>query len=70
MEEGKIKYAGISEASPEDIRRAHAVCRLSAVQIEWSLWSRDCEVGSAVHIHWNLFVCVALYACRCRQGSS
>jgi aryl-alcohol dehydrogenase-like predicted oxidoreductase len=40
MEEGKIKYVGISEACPEDIRAAHAVCPLSAVQLEWSLWSR------------------------------
>jgi diketogulonate reductase-like aldo/keto reductase len=40
MDEGKIKYVGISEACPEDIRAAHAVCPLSAVQLEWSLWSR------------------------------
>ncbi|WIA31220.1 hypothetical protein OEZ86_001218 [Tetradesmus obliquus] len=43
MDEGKIKYVGISEACPADIRAAHAVCPLSAVQLEWSLWSRDSE---------------------------
>ncbi|KAK1435318.1 hypothetical protein QVD17_01079 [Tagetes erecta] len=43
VEEGKIKYIGLSEASPETIRRAHAVHPLSAVQLEWSLWSRDSE---------------------------
>nr|KJB26541.1 hypothetical protein B456_004G246400 [Gossypium raimondii] len=43
VEEGKIKYIGISEASPETIRRAHAVHPLTAVQIEWSLWTRDAE---------------------------
>ncbi|KAF8068168.1 aldo-keto reductase 2 [Scenedesmus sp. PABB004] len=41
--EGKVRYVGISEAAPEDIRAAHAVCPLSAVQMEWSLWSRDSE---------------------------
>jgi aryl-alcohol dehydrogenase-like predicted oxidoreductase len=40
MDEGKIRYVGISEACPEDIHAAHAVCPLSAVQLEWSLWSR------------------------------
>eukprot|EP00878_Enallax_costatus_P012635 GHUV01013198.1.p1 GENE.GHUV01013198.1~~GHUV01013198.1.p1 ORF type:complete len:201 (+),score=55.54 GHUV01013198.1:256-858(+) len=41
--EGKVLYVGISEACPDDIRAAHAVCPLSAVQMEWSLWSRDSE---------------------------
>lgn len=43
VEEGKIKYIGLSEASASTIRRAHAVHPLSAVEIEWSLWSRDVE---------------------------
>ncbi|XP_057754891.1 probable aldo-keto reductase 2 [Arachis stenosperma] len=43
VEEGKIKYIGLSEASPSTIRRAHAVHPITAVQIEWSLWSRDVE---------------------------
>ncbi|CAN1144778.1 Probable aldo-keto reductase 2 [Linum perenne] len=43
VEEGKIKYIGISEASASTIRRAHAVHPLTAVQLEWSLWSRDVE---------------------------
>lgn len=41
--EGKIKYVGLSEASPDTIRRAHKVHPVTAVQIEWSLWSRDVE---------------------------
>ncbi|KAK6911399.1 NADP-dependent oxidoreductase domain, partial [Dillenia turbinata] len=41
VEEGKIKYIGLSEASPETIRRAHAVHPITAVQMEWSLWTRD-----------------------------
>ncbi|PIN07677.1 Perakine reductase [Handroanthus impetiginosus] len=43
VEEGKIKYVGLSEASASTIRRAHAVHPLTAVQKEWSLWSRDLE---------------------------
>ncbi|MBA0618883.1 hypothetical protein Godav_028152, partial [Gossypium davidsonii] len=43
VEEGKIKYIGLSEASPETIRRAHVVHPVTALQMEWSLWSRDIE---------------------------
>jgi aryl-alcohol dehydrogenase-like predicted oxidoreductase len=43
VEEGKVKYIGLSEASPDTIRRAHAVHPITAVQMEWSLWSRDIE---------------------------
>jgi aryl-alcohol dehydrogenase-like predicted oxidoreductase len=40
---GKVKHVGISEAAPDTIRRAHATCPLSAVQTEYSLFSRDVE---------------------------
>jgi aryl-alcohol dehydrogenase-like predicted oxidoreductase len=40
---GKVSYLGLSEAGPETIRRAHAVHPISALQTEWSLWSRDIE---------------------------
>ncbi|EPS71567.1 hypothetical protein M569_03191 [Genlisea aurea] len=43
VEEGKIKYIGLSEASASTIRRAHAVHPITAIQNEWSLWSRDLE---------------------------
>ncbi|KAH7427862.1 hypothetical protein KP509_10G063900 [Ceratopteris richardii] len=43
VEEGKIKYIGLSNASASTIRRAHAVHPVTAVQIEWSLWTRDFE---------------------------
>ncbi|MFU1794930.1 aldo/keto reductase [Paenibacillus azoreducens] len=43
VKEGKVRYIGLSEASPDMIRRAHAVHPLSAVQTEYSLWSRDIE---------------------------
>src|SRR5437870_1049730 len=40
---GKVRYLGLSEAGPETIRRAHATHPISALQSEWSLWSRDLE---------------------------
>jgi aryl-alcohol dehydrogenase-like predicted oxidoreductase len=43
VEAGKVRHLGISEAAPETIRRAHAVHPLTALQTEWSLWSRDVE---------------------------
>jgi aryl-alcohol dehydrogenase-like predicted oxidoreductase len=43
VEAGKIRYAGISEAAPDTIRRANAVQPVTAVQTEYSLWSRDPE---------------------------
>nr|KJB44976.1 hypothetical protein B456_007G283300 [Gossypium raimondii] len=43
VEEGKIKYIGLSGASPETIKKAHAVHPITALQIEWSLWTRDLE---------------------------
>jgi aryl-alcohol dehydrogenase-like predicted oxidoreductase len=43
VEEGKVRYLGLSEAAPETIRRAHGVHPISALQTEYSLWSRDPE---------------------------
>lgn len=40
---GKVRYLGLSEAAPETIRRAHATHPISALQTEYSLWSRDPE---------------------------
>jgi aryl-alcohol dehydrogenase-like predicted oxidoreductase len=40
---GKVRYLGLSEAAPATIRRAHAVVPISALQTEYSLWSRDPE---------------------------
>ena len=40
---GKVKHLGLSEASPATIRRAHAVHPITALQSEYSLWSRDPE---------------------------
>jgi aryl-alcohol dehydrogenase-like predicted oxidoreductase len=43
VKEGKVRYLGLSEAGPQTIRRAHAVHPISALQSEYSLWSRDPE---------------------------
>jgi aryl-alcohol dehydrogenase-like predicted oxidoreductase len=45
VKEGKVRYLGLSEAGPATIRRAHAVHPISALQTEYSLWSRDPEDG-------------------------
>ncbi|WP_035771836.1 aldo/keto reductase [Arthrobacter sp. Br18] len=43
VQEGKIRHIGLSEAAPATIRRAHAVHPVTALQTEYSLWSRDPE---------------------------
>jgi aryl-alcohol dehydrogenase-like predicted oxidoreductase len=41
VQEGKVRYLGMSEAGPETLRRANAVHQITALQTEYSLWSRD-----------------------------
>jgi aryl-alcohol dehydrogenase-like predicted oxidoreductase len=43
VDAGKVRHLGLSEAATDTIRRAHAVHPISALQSEWSLWSRDIE---------------------------
>ncbi|MHB8693685.1 MAG: aldo/keto reductase [Solirubrobacteraceae bacterium] len=43
VDAGKVRFIGLSEAAPETIRRAHAVHPISALQSEYSLWTRDIE---------------------------
>ena len=43
VRQGKVRYLGLSEAAPATIRRAHAVHPITALQTEYSLWSRDPE---------------------------
>ena len=43
VDEGKIKYIGLFEASASTIQRAHDVHTITIVQLEWSLWTRDVE---------------------------
>jgi aryl-alcohol dehydrogenase-like predicted oxidoreductase len=43
VEQGKVRYLGLSEAGPQTIRRAHRVHPITALETEYSLWSRDAE---------------------------
>jgi aryl-alcohol dehydrogenase-like predicted oxidoreductase len=43
VQEGKIRYIGLSEAAPDTLRRANAVHQITALQTEYSLWSREPE---------------------------
>jgi aryl-alcohol dehydrogenase-like predicted oxidoreductase len=43
VEQGKVRYLGLSEAAPQSIRRAHKVHPIAALQTEYSLWTRDPE---------------------------
>ncbi len=45
---GKVRHLGLSEAAPDTIRRAHAVHPITAVQTEWSLWTRDPETNGVL----------------------
>jgi len=47
VQQGKVRYLGLSEASAASIRRAVAVHPIAALQSEWSLWTRDLEGGGA-----------------------
>jgi aryl-alcohol dehydrogenase-like predicted oxidoreductase len=48
VKQGKVLHIGLSEAAPETIRRAHAVHPISAVQTEYSLWTRDPETNGVL----------------------
>jgi aryl-alcohol dehydrogenase-like predicted oxidoreductase len=43
VEQGKVRYLGLSEAAPDTVRRAHRVHAISVLQTEYSLWTRDVE---------------------------
>jgi aryl-alcohol dehydrogenase-like predicted oxidoreductase len=43
VQDGKVRYLGLSEAAPATIRRAHATHPITALQTEYSLWTRDAE---------------------------
>jgi aryl-alcohol dehydrogenase-like predicted oxidoreductase len=45
LAEGKIRGVGLSEVSAEQVRQAAAVVPIAAVELEWSLFTRDAEVG-------------------------
>jgi aryl-alcohol dehydrogenase-like predicted oxidoreductase len=58
---GKVRYLGLSEAGPETIRRAHATHPITALQSEWSLWSRDLE-GPVIDVTRQLGIGIVAYS--------
>ena len=50
VEAGKVRFLGICEAAPDTIRRAHAVHPVTAIQSEYSLWTRDVEDNGVLEV--------------------
>lgn len=61
VREGKIRYVGLSECTPAELRRAHAVHPVSAIQMEWSLHTRSVE-GEVVSTARELGVGIVAYS--------
>jgi len=59
---GKVRFIGLSEASAANIRRAHAVHPIAALQNEWSLWSRDLETNGQLAAARELGITVVAYS--------
>jgi len=62
VEQGKVRYLGLSEAAPETIRRAHAVHPIAALQSEYSLWSREIEENGVLATVRELGIAFVPYA--------
>jgi len=62
VQEGKVKYLGLSEVGPEIIRRAHKVHPITAVQIEYSLWTRDIEGNGVIATCRELGIAIVPYS--------
>ena len=71
VKEGLIKGIGLSEISAADIRKAHAVHPITAIEMEWSLFSRDAEVFLDVSICIYAHIgCRVGYACKKKKNPS
>lgn len=62
INEGKIKYYGLSECTPDEIRRAHAVHPVTAIQMEFSLLTRDIERDGILDLAKELGISVVAYS--------
>lgn len=70
VDAGKVRHLGISEAAPHTIRAAHAVHPLTAVQTEWSLWTRDVETNGVFEVTQELGIGFVPYSPLARGGLS
>jgi len=61
VEQGKVRWLGLSEVAPDTLRRAHAIHPITAVQSEYSLWSREVE-GSLLPVCRELGVSFVAYS--------
>lgn len=59
---GKVRHIGLSEASAQNVRKAHAVHPISALQNEWSLWSRDLEENGQLAAARELGIAIVAYS--------
>ncbi|KAI8814499.1 auxin-induced protein PCNT115 [Cladochytrium replicatum] len=62
VKEGKVKYIGLSEASAETIRRAHAVHPITAYQVEYSPWTLDIETDDRLKVCRELGIAIVAYS--------
>jgi aryl-alcohol dehydrogenase-like predicted oxidoreductase len=62
VEEGKVRYLGLSEAAPDTIRRAHATHPITAVQTEYSLFQREPEVNGVLETTRELGIAFVAYS--------
>ena len=59
---GKVRHIGLSEASAQNVRKAHTVHPISALQNEWSLWSRDLEENGQLDAARELGISIVAYS--------
>jgi aryl-alcohol dehydrogenase-like predicted oxidoreductase len=62
IKEGKVRHIGLSEVSPQNLRRAHAVHPVTALQIEYSLWTRDIEENGLLEACRELGIGIVAYS--------
>jgi aryl-alcohol dehydrogenase-like predicted oxidoreductase len=62
VQEGKVRFLGLSEASGANVRRAYSVHPIAALQNEWSLWSRDLEENGQLATARDLGVSIVAYS--------
>ena len=79
IDQGKIKYVGMSEVSISTLRKAHAVCPVTAYEMEWSLITRDVEedlvptcreLGIGKRVSWSSAKVFCAIFCRYRHLQS
>ena len=62
VQAGKVRYLGLSEASAANVRKAHATHPITALQNEWSLWSRDLEENGQLETARELGIGIVAYS--------